>query len=80
MKAAPAPLYRTGDAALNVLPYVPGRILSATPDELAVVSRPAWMVLPTAEAEILLSRRRGELRVVMPFGDSEQWRLLHLDR
>jgi 4-amino-4-deoxy-L-arabinose transferase-like glycosyltransferase len=79
VQAAPGPIYRTGDTALNVLPYVPGRILNATPDELGAVSGPAWMVLPAAEAEALLARRPDKLHVVMPVGEAQQWRLLRLD-
>ena len=79
VKAAPAPIYRTGDTALNVLPYVPGRIRNASFDELVTMPAPAWMVLPNAEAAALLSRRPGKLRVVMPLGEREEWRLLRLD-
>ena len=79
VKAAPAPIYCTGDTALNILPYVPGRILNATPDELEKVAAPAWMVLPNAEAAALISRRAGKLREVMPLGEREEWRLLRLD-
>ena len=80
VQAAPGPIYRTGDTALNVLPYVPGRILDATPEELAAVPVPAWMILPTDQAEALVARRPDKLHVVMPLGDAEQWRLLRLDR
>ena len=79
MQAAPGPIYRTGDTALNVLPYVPGRILNATLDELGTVPGPAWMVLPAAEAEALLARRPDKLHAVMPVGEAQQWRLLRLD-
>ena len=58
VQAAPGPIYRTGDTALNVLPYLPGRIRNATLDELGTVPGPAWMVLPADEAEALLARRR----------------------
>ena len=79
IQAAPGPLYRTGDTGLNVLPYVPGRILIATPNELAGVEGPAWMLLPNDEAGALVARRSDKLHVVMPLGDVEQWRLLRLD-
>jgi 4-amino-4-deoxy-L-arabinose transferase-like glycosyltransferase len=75
-----APIYRTGDTALNVLPYVPGRILNAEPDELAALKGPAWMILPIDQADALLAPRPDKLRVVMPVGDAEQWRLLRLDQ
>jgi 4-amino-4-deoxy-L-arabinose transferase-like glycosyltransferase len=83
VQAAPAPIYRTGDngdTALNVLPYVPGRILDAAPDELAKMPGPAWMVLPADLAAVLLARRPDKLHVVMPVGAAEQWRLLRLDQ
>jgi hypothetical protein len=79
MPTAPGPLYRTGDTGLNVLPYVPGRILIATPDELASVEGPTWMVLPNDEARALVARRSDKLHVMMPLGDVAQWRLLRLD-
>src|SRR5262249_4497650 len=74
MQTAPGPLYRTGDTGLNVLPYAPGRILIATPDELASVEGPAWMLLPNDEASVLAARRSDKLHVVMPLGDVWQWR------
>ena len=80
MQDAPGTLYRTGDTGLNVLPYVPGKILIATPDELASVEGPAWMLLPKDEASALVARRSDKLHVVMPLGDVGQWRLLRLDR
>ncbi len=79
VQAAPGPIYRTGDTALNVLPYVPGRIRNATLDELASVPGPAWMVLPADEAVALLARRPDKLHAVTPLGDAQQWRLLRLD-
>ena len=80
VRTAPGPLYRTGDTALNVLPYVPGRIFIATPDELAAAAGPAWMVLPNDQAHALLARRPEKLHAVMPLGDAEQWQVLRLDR
>ena len=79
VQAAPGPIYRSGDTALNVLPYVPGRILNATLDELGTVVGPAWMVLPADEADALLARRPDKLHAVMPLGEAQQWRLLRLD-
>ncbi len=63
-----------------MLPYLPGRILNASPDELETVQAPARMVLPNAEAAALLARRPEKLRLVMPLGEHEEWRLLRLDR
>jgi len=79
VQAAPAPIYRYGDTALNTLPYVPGRIVIATEDEMAAAPAPAWMILPADQAEALLARRPGKLRAVRPLGDVGQWRLLRLD-
>ena len=79
VQKAPATIYRTGDTALNVLPYVPGRIRNATPDELAALPGPAWMILPTEQADAWW-RAGAKLRAVMPVGDAEQWRLFRLDQ
>jgi 4-amino-4-deoxy-L-arabinose transferase-like glycosyltransferase len=79
VQAAPGPIYRTGDTALNVLPYVPGRILNASLNQLGTLPGPAWMVLPAGEAEALLARRPDKLHAVMAFGEAQQWRLLRLD-
>lgn len=79
MRPAPGPLYRTSDAALNILPYVPGRIRNASPDQMARVTGPAWMVVTPDEAAALLARRPDKLHDVMPVGEAQQWRLLRLD-
>ena len=78
VKAQPAPIYTIGDAALNVLPYVPGRIIFTTSDELVAIPGPAWMVLPIAEADALLSRRPINLHRLTPSGVRE-WQLLRRD-
>jgi hypothetical protein len=62
-----------------VLPYVPGRIASASLRELTTVSGPAWMIVPTDQAATLLAQRPAKLHLVMPLGDVSQWRLLRLD-
>jgi hypothetical protein len=80
VRTAPAPIYTTGPTALNVLPYVPGRILNEVPEELATVRGPAWMVLPTDDAEALVERQPDKAHVVTTVGDAEQWRLLRLDK
>jgi hypothetical protein len=80
VQATPAPIYRTGDTALNVLPYVPGRILDTAPDDFAAISGPAWLVVPADQAEALLARRPEQLHSVMPLGERQQWRLLRLDQ
>ncbi|MBH5371737.1 ArnT family glycosyltransferase [Bradyrhizobium glycinis] len=75
------PIYRSGDTTgLNILPYVPGRIVGASLDEMMVAHGPAWMVTTIAESEKLLQARAGDLKSVMPLGDREELRLLRLDR
>jgi 4-amino-4-deoxy-L-arabinose transferase-like glycosyltransferase len=80
VQAAPAPIYRTGDTALNVLPYVPGRIRNEPLDRLAAIPGPAWMVLPNDEAASLLALRPDTLHAVLPVGESGEWQLLWLDK
>jgi 4-amino-4-deoxy-L-arabinose transferase-like glycosyltransferase len=79
VQAAPATIYPSGDVALNILPYLPGRILYASLDELAKVPGPAWMIMSNDDAATLLARRPGDLHIVMPLGEGDQWRLLRLD-
>jgi 4-amino-4-deoxy-L-arabinose transferase-like glycosyltransferase len=79
VQAAPGPVYWFGDVALNLLPYLPGPIANAAPDELAVIPGPAWIIMTDADAETLLARRPEKLHVVMPLGELGQWRLLRLD-
>ncbi len=75
VKAQPAPIYTIGAVALNVLAYVPGRIVFTTPGELDALPAPAWMVLPIPDADALLSRRPSDLRDATPPGVQE-WRFL----
>jgi hypothetical protein len=76
VKTQPAPIYAIDATALNVLPYVPGQIFFASPGELVA---PAWVVVPLAEADTLLTQRRGSLLEMTPSGVQE-WRLLRLDQ
>jgi 4-amino-4-deoxy-L-arabinose transferase-like glycosyltransferase len=71
IQAAPAPVYRIGVAGLNLLPYVPGRILSTTPSELETVPGPAWIIVSSDEAKTLLSQRPSDLRLVMAVGEDD---------
>jgi 4-amino-4-deoxy-L-arabinose transferase-like glycosyltransferase len=80
VRAAPGPIYRTGAVGLNVMPYVPGRIISTNIQNLETVAGPAWFAVPIDEANVLLSKRGNALRVVMPFGSDEEWRLLRLEK
>ena len=79
IEAAPAPIYRVGVAGLNLLPYVPGRILgTATLSELETIRGPAWMIVSGDQARVLLSQRPNDLRLVMPVGEGDL-QLLRLD-
>src|SRR6202521_2980697 len=80
VRAAPAPIYRTGAAALNVLPYVPGRIFDVDTQTLETIPGPAWIAVPADEAAALLAKRQGAVRPVIAFGQSDEWRLLRLDK
>jgi 4-amino-4-deoxy-L-arabinose transferase-like glycosyltransferase len=79
VQAAPAPIYWSGDVALNILPYVPGQIRNVSSEDLAKMPGPAWIVVAIPNAEALIARRPGTLHAVIPLGDREQWRLLRLD-
>ncbi len=78
VRGAPGPIYWSGDVALNLLPYLPMPIQNASFDELAAIPAPAWIIMTNADAEALLGRRPNKLRIVMPLGDMEQWRLVRL--
>jgi hypothetical protein len=80
VQSAPAPIYWSGDVALNVLPYVPGQIHGVGFQQLATTPGPAWIVLSTGEADALQTERPDKLHIVMPLGEMEQWRLLRLDK
>ena len=79
VRAAPGPIYWSGDVALNLLPYLPLPIQNRAFQELDTIHGPAWMIMTTADAETLLAQRPSKLRIVTPLGDVEQWRLLRLD-
>jgi 4-amino-4-deoxy-L-arabinose transferase-like glycosyltransferase len=79
VRASPGPIYRPGDAALNILPYVPGRIVNTTVDAMATVVGPAWLVVPPAQADTLASERPNKVHIVTPIGDDGQWRLLRVE-
>ncbi len=75
----PAPIYRTGATGLNVLPYVPGRILEVRPEQLETIKGPAWMAIPAIEADKLLAKRPHGLRAAKSFEWAEEWRLLYVE-
>lgn len=78
VRAQPAPLYRTGDTALNVLPYVPGRIANIELNELETMPGPAWIAVPAAQAAMLMAKRPNAFRVAAEFGRAGDWKLLRL--
>jgi len=78
VKAAPATIYRTGDVGLNVFPLVPGRIVETDIAVIKKVSGPAWIAVPPDVAQALIAERPNALRVVLQFGQDEEWRLLRL--
>jgi 4-amino-4-deoxy-L-arabinose transferase-like glycosyltransferase len=80
VRAAPAPIYWSGDVALNILPYVPGSIRNVSLDELAKIAGPAWIVVAIPDADALIAQRPGTLHAVIALGNAEQWRLLRLDQ
>lgn len=75
---APGPIYRTGPTGLNELLYVPSPVIGVKFDDLRTIKGPAWFALPVDEAAQILEARNGELNVAMPFGQSQEWRLLRL--
>ena len=80
VQAAPSPIYWSGDVALNILPYVPGTIRNVSLDELAKLAGPAWIVVAIPDADALIAQRPNVLHAVIPLGNTEQWRLLRLER
>jgi 4-amino-4-deoxy-L-arabinose transferase-like glycosyltransferase len=80
VKAEPAPIFRTGDAGLNVFTLVPGHITNTDVAALKTVAGPAWIAVYPEEAQALMAARPNTLRVVIPFGQDDEWRLLRLDK
>jgi 4-amino-4-deoxy-L-arabinose transferase-like glycosyltransferase len=73
------PIYRVDFAALNVMPYVPGRIVTITAAEIATVPRGAFLVVPSERASQLLSATPAIFAEVFRFGRFGEWRLLRRD-
>ncbi len=80
MAAAPAPLYSTSNISLNIFALVPGPIVTMDMAALETASGPAWIAARSDETKTLMAERRKNLRVVMPFGEDDEWRLLRLDK
>lgn len=80
VKAVPAPIFRSEDTGLNVFALVPGRIRSENLDALKSIPAPAWIAVQPKWAQALIAARPNKLRVVMQFGQDEEWQLLRLDK
>ena len=80
VKAAPATIYRTGAAGLNVFPLVPGRVIETDIAEIKKISGPAWIAVTPDVAQALIAERPNALRVVLQFGQDDEWRLLRLEK
>ena len=80
VKAAPATIYRTGALGLNVFPLVPGRIVETDIAVISKVSGPAWIAVTPDVAQALIAERPNALRVVLQFGQDDEWRLLRLEK
>ena len=80
MAAMPAQIYRTDSVGLNVFILVPGPIITKDMAALRAISGPAWIAAEPDQANALLAERPNKFRVVMPFGQDDEWRLLRLDK
>ncbi len=80
VRAMPAPIFRTGAVGLNVFSLVPGSIFTKDMDALKTIAGPAWIAAESDEAQTLIAARPYTLRVVMQFGQDNEWRLLRLDK
>ena len=65
-----------------ILILVPGPIVTMDMAALKTVSGPAWIAADPDAGECRLSPSSGpiNLRVVMPFGQDDEWRLLRLEK
>ena len=60
---APAPVYRTDwHVGLNDLSYVPYRVTTIDPNAISTIARPAWIVVPTADASAIIAQGNGRAR------------------
>lgn len=58
----PGPIYRTvWDAGMNELAYVPRRIMTVDRSAVQSIPKPAWIVVPTGEADALIASSAGHL-------------------
>jgi hypothetical protein len=63
VRRAPAPIYRTvWDGGLNELSYVPYEVTKINPAAISSVAKPAWIVVPDAEADKIIAESHGHLK------------------
>ncbi|MFA5955808.1 ArnT family glycosyltransferase [Hyphomicrobium sp.] len=63
VRSAPAPIYRTNSSSgLNELPYAPYRVSTITPAAISMIAKPAWIVVPTADAPAMIARANGRIK------------------
>ncbi len=68
VRNAPAPVYRTiWNAGLNELSYGPYKVSTIPPDAISGIAKPAWVVVPPADAPAIIARGGGRitLRLVL---------------
>jgi len=59
---APAPVYRTNwTSGMNELPYTPFRVTTIRPEEMRTIPKPAWVVVPTEDAQAIIAQGDGRL-------------------
>lgn len=76
VRSAPAPIYRTvWNGALNELSYVPYRVTTIDPNAIATVAKPAWIVVPAADAPAIIAQSNGRAMSRLVLGWSTLLRL-----
>ncbi len=71
VRSAPAPIYRTNwNSGLNELPYVPYRVTTIDPNAIATIAKPAWIVVPAADAAAIIAQGNGRIRSRLTFSPS----------
>ena len=65
VRTAPAPIYRTNlMAGLNELAYVPRRVTTIAPNAISTITKPAWIVVPAADAPAIIAQGEGRSRLL----------------
>ena len=65
VRIAPAPIYRTNSmAGLNELAYVPRRVTTIAPNAISTITKPAWIVVPAADAAAIIAQGEGRSRLL----------------